>query len=305
MKVVFLDAGTLPRELSFSNTEIEYFSYLHTTQEDVVHRIKGATVVITNKVKIGVKEMDAAKDLRLIAVAAAGTDNIDKNAASERNIRVENVPDYGSDSVAEHVIASLFALRRQTVEYAAASVDGRWTSAIQFCWTGPKIRDVGETTMGIVGRGRIGQATAALAKGLGMKVIFAQTPGAVAAEDELPFDELLAVADALTLHVPLTEETRGMLGKAAFEKMKSDAVLINTGRGALVDAEALVSALQSGQIGGAAIDVLDVEPPPANHPLLNKSVPNLLVTPHVAWASDRAQARLATKLEQLVAHQLS
>lgn len=305
MKVVFLDAGTLPRELTFSNPAIEYVPYVHTAKEDVAGRIKDATVIITNKVKVGAGEMDAAKGLRLIAVAAAGTDNIDKSAASARDIRVENVPDYGSDSVAEHVIASLFALRRHIVEYASAAVDGRWTASMQFCWTGPKIRDIGESTLGVVGRGRIGQATAALAKGLGMKVIFAQTPGAQAAADELPLDELLRVADALTLHVPLTEETRGMLGTAAFEKMKSDAVLINTGRGALVDPAALVAALRSNKIGGAAIDVLEVEPPPENHPLLDKSVPNLLCTPHVAWASERAQARLAAKLEQLVANQLS
>jgi glycerate dehydrogenase len=138
-----------------------------------------------------------------------------------------------------------------------------------------------------------------------MQVLFAQTPGTPCREDELPLDELLARADVLTLHVPLTPDTRGMIGKASLARMKRDAIIINTGRGALIDAPALVAALRDGVIAGAAIDVLDVEPPPADHALLARDVPNLLVTPHVAWASENAQARLAHKLEQLVEQQLA
>jgi glycerate dehydrogenase len=209
------------------------------------------------------------------------------------------------DSVAEHVIASLFALRRQIVTYAAAAIDGRWTASEHFCWNGPAIRDIGGSVFGVVGRGRIGEAAARLARGLGMQVLFAQSPGKSAREDELPLEELLARADVLTLHVPLTPETRNMIGTEALARMKRDAVIVNTGRGALVDAEALVAALRAGRIGGAAIDVLDVEPPPASHPLLARDVPNLLVTPHVAWASEHAQARLARTLEQLVQAELA
>jgi glycerate dehydrogenase len=268
-------------------------------------RIRDATVVITNKVRLGAEELRGAKQLRLVAVAAAGTDNIDHDAAAQCGIQVANVPDYGSDSVAEHVIATLFALRRHVVTYAAAALDGRWTASEHFCWNGPRIRDVGGSVFGVVGRGRIGEAAATLARGLGMQVLFAQAPGRPVREDELPLNELLERVDVLTLHVPLTPDTRGMIDKDALARMKQDTVIINTGRGGLVDAQALVTALRAGLIAGAAIDVLDVEPPPADHPLLARDVPNLLVTPHVAWASENAQARLARKLEQLIEKQLA
>ena len=304
MKVVFLDAATLPTALKFDHPALEYIAYSSTTPAAVIDRIHDATVVITNKVRLGADALRGAGKLRLVAVAAAGTDNIDKEAAAQLGITVANVPDYGSDSVAEHVIATLFALRRHVVTYAAAALDGRWTASEHFCWTGPRIRDVGGSMFGVVGRGRIGEAAARLARGLGMQVLFAQSPGKPCREDELPLGELLERADVLTLHVPLTPDTRGMIGRQALARMKPDAILINTGRGALVDAEALATALRDGVIGGAAIDVLEVEPPPANHPLLRGDLPNLLVTPHVAWASDSAQMRLARTLEQLVRKQL-
>jgi glycerate dehydrogenase len=305
MKVVFLDAATLPEPLRFTHPAIDYTAYSSTRPDAVAERIREATVVITNKVKLDAAHLRAAGRLRLVAVAAAGTDNIDRETASALGILVANVPDYGSDSVAEHVIATLFALRRHVLTYAAAAVDGRWTASEHFCWTGPRIRDVGGSVFGVVGRGRIGEAAARLARGLGMQVLFAQAPGKPCREDELPLDALLERADVLTLHLPLTPGTRGMIGKEALARMKSDAVLVNTGRGALVDADALVCALREGRLGGAAIDVLDVEPPPADHPLLARGVPNLLVTPHVAWASEHAQARLARRLEELVHAQLA
>lgn len=305
MKVVFLDAATLPTALSFANPAIEYLPYSSTSPDSVISRICEATAVITNKVRLGAEELRAAKQLRLVAVAAAGTDNIDLDTAAQLGIRVANVPDYGSDSVAEHVIATLFALRRHVVTYASAALDGRWTASEHFCWNGPRIRDVSGCVFGVIGRGRIGEAAAMLARGLGMEVRFAQTPGMPCRIDELPLEELLAVADALTLHVPLTPATRGMIGREALARMKPEAVIINTGRGALVDAPALVAALREGTIGGAAIDVLDVEPPPADHVLLAQNIPNLLVTPHVAWASENAQARLAARLEQLVGQQFA
>jgi glycerate dehydrogenase len=304
MKVVFLDAATLPRALQFASPAIEYVAHAATSSDQVAERIAGATVVITNKVRLTAAHFAGTPTLRLVAVAAAGTDNIDLAAAAERDIAVRNVPDYGSDSVAEHVIATLFALRRHIVTYAAAAVDGRWSASPHFCWNGPRITDVGGSIFGVVGRGRIGEAAAGLARGLGMRVIFAQRPGQPCAEDELPLSQLLACADALTLHVPLTAQSRNMLDRAALGAMKNTAVLINTGRGALVDPAALAEALRDGVIAGAAIDVLEVEPPPAGHPLLDPSIPNLLVTPHVAWASDKAQATLAARLEAMVGEAL-
>lgn len=305
MKVVFLDAATLPTALTFTNPAIAYTAYASTTPDSVIGRIRDASVVITNKVRLGAEELRAAKQLQLVAVAAAGTDNIDQATATLLGIQVANVPDYGSDSVAEHVIATLFALRRHVVTYAEAALDGRWSASEHFCWNGPRIQDVGGSVFGVVGRGRIGEAAARLARGLGMQVLFAQTPGTPCRDDELPMTELLERVDVLTLHVPLTPETRGMIGKETLARMKPNAIIINTGRGALIDAPALVAALRDGAIAGAAIDVLDVEPPPANHALLARDVPNLLVTPHVAWASENAQARLARKLEQLVEKRLA
>jgi glycerate dehydrogenase len=300
MKVVFLDSATLPRSLEFDSPDIEYIAYPSTMPTEVTPRIIDATVVITNKVRLTDLDMGAATGLRLIAVAAAGTDNVDLEAAARRGIQVANVPDYGSDSVAEHVIATLFALRRNLMTYAAASIDGRWSASPHFCWTGPRISDIGGSIFGVVGRGRIGEAAARLARGLGMTVIFAQRPGRDCRDDELPFDDLLAQADALTLHVPLTPASRNMIDGNALARMKTNAVLINTGRGALVDPVALAQALRRGTIAGAAIDVLETEPPPPDHPLLATNIPNLLCTPHVAWASDKAQATLACRLEEMV-----
>lgn len=196
--------------------------------------------------------------------------------------------------------ATAASVRRNLFAYAAAAGDGRWSASPHFCWTGPGITDLGGSTFGIVGRGRIGEAAARLARGLGMEVIFAQTPGKACRGDELPLRALLARADALTLHVPLTPASRGMIDRDALAAMKPGAVLINTGRGALVDPAALADALRNGTIAGAAIDVLETEPPSPDHPLLATDLPNLLCTPHVAWASDKAQATLASRLEQIV-----
>lgn len=158
MKVVFLDAATLPTALNVDHPALAYTAYPSTRPAAVIDRIRDATVVITNKVRLDAGALRSAGQLRLVAVAAAGTDNIDKEAAAQLGIRVANVPDYGSDSVAEHVIASLFALRRQIVTYAAAAIDGRWTASEHFCWNGPAIRDIGGSVFGVVGRGRIGEA---------------------------------------------------------------------------------------------------------------------------------------------------
>jgi glycerate dehydrogenase len=310
-QVVFLDAGTLPCALPFDRhldagqlARLSYEACERTAPTDVPGRIAQADIVIVNKVCLTAELMAQAPRLRRICIAAAGTDNVDLPAARERGIAVHNVPDYGSDSVAEHVVATLLALRRHLLEYSRAAVDGRWSASPHFGWHGPRIKPVAGSTLGIVGRGRIGQATARLAQGLGMRVLFAQRPGRAAADDERELDALLAQCDAVSLHVPLTPDTRGLIDARRLSLMKPDAVLINTGRGALVDAPALVNALKAGSLAGAAIDVLDVEPPPPDHPLLAPGIPNLLLTPHAAWASESAQQRLADRLAQLVAEHM-
>lgn len=309
--VVFLDAGTLPCALPFAHhldadrfARLAYQAHDRTMPGDVATRIVQADIVIVNKVRLTAELMAQAPRLKRICIAAAGTDNVDLQAARDLGISVHNVPDYGSDSVAEHVVAVLLALRRHLLEYSRAAGDGRWSASPHFGWHGPRIKPVGGSTLGIVGRGRIGQATARLAQGLGMRVLFAQRPGRVAAADERELDALLAECDAISLHVPLTPDTRGLIDARRLGLMKPDAVLINTGRGALVDAPALVSALKAGNLAGAGIDVLDVEPPPPDHPLLAAGIPNLLLTPHSAWASESAQQRLADRLAQLVAEHM-
>lgn len=233
-RAAFLDASTLPRGLAFPpSADVEYLAFESTAPEEVGRRIATATVVITNKVRLGREHLQGASHLKLVAVAAAGSDNIDFDAAKSLGIEIRNVPDYGSDSVAEHAIATLFALRRQLFVYAGAALDGRWQASPHFCWTGLSIRDVGGTVFGVVGRGRIGEAAAKLARGVGMRVLFAQTPGGECKDDELPFDELLAQSDALTLHVPLTPNTKGMLGERTLALMKRDAVRCPIPSGAL------------------------------------------------------------------------
>lgn len=300
-RVVFLDASSLPRGLVFpADASIDYRAFESTAADEVDERIAAADVVITNKVRLTAEQLQGASRLKLVAIAAAGVDNVDLEAARRSGIDVHNVPDYGSESVAEHVIAALFALRRELFTYAAAAADGRWQASPNFCWTGPAIRDIGGSLFGVVGRGRIGEAVARLARGLGMRVLFAAKPGAVPRPDEVAMDVLLSQCDVLSLHVPLTTETTGFMNERTLRLMKRDAVLINTGRGALVNASALAEALRQGLIAGAAIDVLDMEPPPETHPLLAADIPHLLLTPHVAWASDNAQARLAQRLIDMV-----
>ncbi len=293
-RVVFLDAGFLPGALALSGRDdLDYQAYEQTLPAQVAGRIARAQVVITSKVPVDDAAMGAAAGLRFICVAGAGMDHVDAVAARARGIRIDNVPDYGAQSVAEHVIASLFALRRHLGLYSLAARDGRWSASPRFYWDGPSITELSGSLLGIVGRGRIGEALARAARGLGMQVRFASSPRRPPQDDDLPFEVLLAQADALSLHVPLNDVTRAMIGGAQLRTMKPGAVLVNTGRGALVDAAALAQALREGRIAGAAIDVLDVEPPPAAHPLLAAELPGLLLTPHVAWASQQAQGRLA------------
>ncbi|MET0351799.1 MAG: NAD(P)-dependent oxidoreductase [Rhizobacter sp.] len=302
--VVFLDAGSLPLPLKFA-TPVAYEPHDTTRPDQVAARIARADVVITNKVCLTREQLGDAPRLKLVVVAAAGTDNVDLAAAEALGIAVRNVPDYGTDSVAEHVIATLLMSRRSLAAYAQAAVDGRWSASSHFCWHGPAIRGVGDALLGVVGRGRIGEATARLARGLGMRVLYARSPNRPPADDERELDDLLAESDAVTLHVPLKPGTHHLIDARRLALMKPTATLVNTGRGALVDAEALVRALRSGRLGGAAIDVLDTEPPLPSHPLLAEGVPHLLVTPHVAWAGESAQANLASKVEDIVERHLS
>jgi glycerate dehydrogenase len=292
--IVFLDRETLGATLRSPGFPHRYVEHDATSPGEVVERLRGAAICITNKVPLRADALARLPDLRLIAVAATGTDIIDKEAAAARGVTVVNIRDYAFNTVPEHVLALMFALRRNLLAYAGDVRAGRWAKARQFCFLDHPIRDVAGSTMGIVGFGAIGRAIARRAEALGMRVL---------AHDVTPrdglvdLDTILRESDVVTLHVPLTPQTRGMIGASELARMRPGAVLINTARGGLVDEAALAAALKEGRIAGAGFDVLTEEPPRNGNVLLDDpSIPNLIVTPHVAWASLEAMQILADQL---------
>uniref|UniRef100_UPI0035174BBA D-2-hydroxyacid dehydrogenase n=1 Tax=Pontibacterium sp. TaxID=2036026 RepID=UPI0035174BBA len=263
MKAVILDLESL-EDLDLSPIEAEFDQldvHMATAPEQVAERIAGCDVVITNKVKIDRGLMSGAPDLKLICVVATGTNNIDLDAASEQNVRVCNCVAYGVDSVAQHVMSMILALHTNIVQYDRAVKSGEWGKASQFCMLSFPIRELAGRTLGIYGYGNLGSAVARLAEAFGMKVVIAQRPGAEKREGRLPMDELLAQADVLSLHCPLTEETKDLIDADALAKMKPGSMLINAARGGVVNEAALADALRSGQLAGAATAVLTEEPP--------------------------------------------
>lgn len=300
MKIVFLDRATLSPQtvLRAPGFDHELCVYERSAPEQVAGRIADADVVIVNKVRLDRAALSAAARLRLVTVAATGTDNVDTAACRERGIVVSNIRNYAVHTVPEHTFALIFALRRSICAYRDAVRAGRWQAQGQFCFFDHPIRDLAGSTLGVIGDGVLGQATAAMGRALGMRVLFAGFKGQ-SGQGALytPFETTLAQADVLTLHCPLTPQTQGMIGPAEFARMQRRPLLINTARGGLVDEAAVGPALQAGQISGAAFDVVSAEPPPPDHPfmaLLQR--PDFILTPHVAWASDEAVQSLADQL---------
>ena len=296
MNIVLLDAASLPSPLMRPSQATTWTAREKTAPEQVLHALAEADVAITNKVRVDRATLEQLPRLKLICVAATGYDCVDIAACRDQGVTVCNVPAYSAVSVAEAVIGSLFALRRHLLAYRAASAS-LWPQSSHFCVHGAPIHDLQGSTLGIVGRGDIGSRVARLAKALDIHVLFAEHRGAQQVRaGYTAFDEVLAKADALTLHCPLTPHTRYLIGSTEIARMKPGALLINTARGPLVDENAVLAGLASGQLGGAALDVLHVEPPQADHPLLHCEHPNLLVTPHVAWASQSSVAKLKAVL---------
>ena len=300
MRAVFLDYGTV------SNGDLDTASleralpgivvHARTPQEDVPARIAGFEAVLANKSRIDGAAIRANPQLRFVALTATGVDNVDLASAREAGIAVCNLRDYCTASVAQHVFALLLALTHKLAEYDALVAQGRWQAAAQFSVFPFPIRELPGRTLGIVGYGTLGKAVATIATAFGMQVEVANRPGGVRQDGRRDLDDLLPELDVLTLHCPLTDATRGLISRARLARMKPDAVLINTARGALVDTAALAEALRAGRLGGAGIDVLENEPPPADHPLLDPSIPNLILTPHVAWAAREARQRCLDEL---------
>jgi glycerate dehydrogenase len=269
-------------------------SHDFTFPDEVVERLAGAQVAIINKVKLGADMLAALPDLRMIAVTATGTDVVDGKAAAARGISVRNVVGYAGTSVAEHVIMLVFALVRGLVPHRDSVIDGRWENGRTFCVFASPVRDLAGMRLGLIGSGAIAQAVADRARALGLDVVFAARRGAAPADGKLAFEELLATSDVLSLHCPLTDETRDLINAGTLALMKPGAIVINTARGALIDYEALEAALASGHVAGAGLDVAPVEPPPHEAAILRLALrPDVIVTPHAAWSSQQAIAALA------------
>jgi glycerate dehydrogenase len=300
MNIVFLDRDTISpdttlRAPSFAHTWVQHN---RTRADEAAARIADADIVIVNKVKLTADVLAQAPKLKLIAVAATGTDNIDLAACQQRGIMVSNVRNYAKHTVPEHTFALIFALRRSICAYRDAVKAGRWQDAAQFCFFDYPIRDLAGSTLGVIGDGVLGQAVASIGRALGMRVLFAAHKGRSGQGSMYtPFDDVLRQSDILTLHCPLNANTRHMIGSAEFAQMARKPLLINTGRGGLVDEAAVGPALHAGHISGAAFDVTSVEPPPADHPFMALlSRPDFILTPHVAWASAEAIQALADQL---------
>jgi glycerate dehydrogenase len=249
-------------------------------------------VVVTNKVVLDRDHLRSTPSLKLVCVAATGTNNVDLEAARELGIAVANVSAYATPAVVQHVFALMLAHATRLAEYRKAVRDGAWARSDQFCLLDYPIRELASLTLGIVGYGELGRGVAKVAEAFGMRVLVAQRPGGPAEAGRLPLADLLPRVDVLSLHCPLTETTRNLIGGAELALMRRDALLINTARGGIVDEWALADALRRGVIGGAAVDVLTVEPPRDGNPLLDPALPNLIVTPHTAWASRESRQRL-------------
>lgn len=293
--IVHLDRETMggfdiPRPAAPHRWQAHDFTY----PADVLERLQGAEVAIINKVRLDAEMLAKLPHLKLIAVTATGTDVVDAKAAAAHGISVRNVVGYAGTSVAEHVIMLIFALVRGLVPHRESVVDGRWENGRTFCVFAAPVRDLKGMRLALVGSGAIAQAVAERARALGLEVVFAARRGATPADGKLAFEEALATSELLSLHCPLTDETRDLINAETIGLMKPGAIVINTARGALIDYDALEAALESGRLGGAGLDVAPVEPPPAGAPILRLAKrPDVIVTPHAAWSSQQAIAALA------------
>lgn len=296
-RIVFLDRSTLKAQVRRPAFEHSWAEYPVTAASELPQRLAGATIAITNKVALREETLRRLPDLKMIAVAATGYDVIDVGCCKAHGIAVANIRNYAVHTVPEHAFALITALRRNLLAYRRDVENGRWQQVDQFCFFDHPISDLYGSTLGILGEGVLGQATAHIGSAFGMQVLFAdhappKAPGVVFT----PLERVLAESDVISLHLPLTDQTRNLIGSAELRRMKRTAILINTARGGLVDEQALAQALKEGVIAGAGFDVLTREPPKEGNPLLELRLPNFILTPHVAWASDGAMQFLADQL---------
>jgi len=315
MKTAFLDYKTVdPGDLDLSplrKIAPNLVLYDKTAAADINKRIQDAEIIIINKIKLDAAALIQAKKVKLICLVATGTDNVDLVTAKEQGITVCNIKNYCTDSVAQHVVLSILALSHHFDEYQVSLKQGLWQKSEQFCLLEYPITELSAKTLGIVGLGVLGNAVAQLAVSFGMRVLVAESfrPENGTTNDaqqksefkRVPFQALLSQSDVISLHCPLTPENKDLFDLKTFQSMKKNALLINTARGGLINDEALLHALEHKLIAGAALDVLDREPPAADHPLLTSGLPNLIVTPHIAWAAKEARQRALDEIAKNIA----
>jgi len=295
--IVFLDASTCIADIRRPKFDHHWKEYPATSADQTLERLTDATIAITNKVVLSRAILHQLPKLKMVAVAATGTDNVAIDYCRERGIVVSNIRNYSVHTVPEHVFMMILALRRNLLAFRADVRNGAWQAATQFCLFTHPVNDLHGSTLGIIGRGAIGNAVAQIALAFGMKVLFAEHKGvAELRPGYTAFDTVLRESDVITLHLPLNEQTRHLISTAEFSRMQAGAILINTARGGLVDEGALLEALRSGRIGGAGFDVLGKEPPREGHPLLDLDMPNFILTPHIAWSGREAMQTLADQL---------
>jgi glycerate dehydrogenase len=296
-KIIFLDHSSIIADIRRPAFEHQWQEYPATTTDQVVERLKDATIAITNKVVLSRVVLEQLPRLKMVAVAATGTNNVDLECCKERGIVVSNIRNYSVHTVPEHVFMMMLALRRNLLAFRADVQNGEWQRAEQFCLFTHPVQDLYGSTLGIMGNGAIGKSVAQIATAFGMKVLLAEHKGATSVRPGYTaFDTVLGESDVITLHLPLNEQTRHLISTAEFARMKSGAILINTARGGLVDEAALLEALRSKRIGGAGFDVLVKEPPRDGNPLLDVNLPNFILTPHNAWSGRAAMQTLADQL---------
>ena len=295
--IVFLDRASLAATVRRPGFAHSWQEYPASEPSELPHKLHDATIAITNKVPLRAATLQQLPQLKMIAVAATGYDVIDLGYCKSHGIAVSNIRNYAVHTVPEHAFALILALRRNLIAYRDDVASGKWQKSDQFCFFDHPIRDLFGATLGIIGEGALGQATAKIARGFGMKVLFADhAPPKMPDVEFTPLNAVLAQSDVISLHAPLTPDTRNIIGAAELRQMKRTAILINTSRGGLVDEQALVEALTQGVIAGAGFDVLTREPPKDGNPLLELRLPNFILTPHVAWASEGAMQFLADQL---------
>ncbi len=296
-RIVFLDRDSIQANFRRPYFPHEWQDYPVTLAAQVVERLEDATIAISNKIPVMADSLAQLKSLRMIAVCATGTNNVDLDYCRAHGIVVSNIRNYAMHTVPEHVFALILALRRNLPGYREDVRNGLWQKTEQFCLFTRPILDLHGSTLGVIGHGTLGQATAKLGEAFGMRVLFADHKNVTTVQSGYTaFETVLAESDVITLHCPLTPATHHMIGTAELRKMRPHALLINTARGGLVDETALILALKQGVIGGAGFDVLTAEPPRTSNPLLNLDLPNFILTPHVAWASRNAMQIMADQL---------